>query len=74
MVGDWGLAESIPATAGALRKAGEHSRGILVLGVRFDLLALRASRLVGGVEPQHCPSLTCFLPSLRLHPEFLPHS
>ncbi len=37
-------------TAGALRKAGGHSRGILVLGVCSDLLALPASRLGGGVK------------------------
>jgi len=39
---DLRLAESIPATARALRKAGGHSRSILVLGVRSDLLALPA--------------------------------
>jgi CubicO group peptidase (beta-lactamase class C family) len=44
------LAEPIPATAGALRKAGGHSRGILVLGVCSDLLALPAGRFGGGVK------------------------
>ena len=44
------LAESIPVTAGALRKAGGHSRGILVLVVRSDLLELPASRLAGGLK------------------------
>ena len=47
---DFRLAESIPATAGALRKAGGHSRGILVLEVRSDLLELAASRLGGGLK------------------------
>ena len=47
---DLRLAEPIPATAGALRKAGGHSRGILVLGVRSDLLELPASRLGGGLK------------------------
>ena len=47
---DFRLAESIPATAGALRKAGGYSRGILVLGVRSDLLELPASRLGGGLK------------------------
>jgi hypothetical protein len=37
---DLRLDESVPATAGALRKAGGHSRGILVPGVCSDLLAL----------------------------------
>jgi hypothetical protein len=40
---DFRLAESIPVTAGVLREAEGHSRGILVLGVRSDLLALPAS-------------------------------
>src|SRR5271169_2519874 len=47
---DFRLAESIPATAGALRKAGGHSRGILVFGVCSDLLALLASRLGGRLK------------------------
>ena len=47
---DLRLAESVPTAARALRKAGGHSRGILVLGVRFDLLALPASRLGGGLK------------------------
>src|ERR1700730_6053883 len=41
---------SVPATAGALRKAGGHSRGILVPGVCSDLLALPASRLSSGLK------------------------
>ena len=49
---DLRLAEPVPATAGALRKAGGHSRGILVLGVRSDLLALPASRLGGGLKAE----------------------
>jgi hypothetical protein len=44
------LAESVQAAAGSIRKAGRHSRSILVLGVRSDLLALLASRLGGGVK------------------------
>jgi hypothetical protein len=44
------LVESVPAAARALRKAGGHSRGILVLGVRSDLLALSASRFRGGLK------------------------
>ena len=47
---DLRLAEPVPAAARALRKAGGHSRGILVLGVRSDLLALSASRLGGGLK------------------------
>ena len=47
---DFRLAESIPATAGALRKAHGHSRGILVLGVCSDLLELPASRLGGELK------------------------
>jgi hypothetical protein len=47
---DFRLAESIPATEVALRKAAGHSRGIVVLGVRSDLLALPASRLGGGLK------------------------
>ena len=49
------LAESIPATAGALRKAGGHSRGILVLGMRSDLLELPARRLGGGLKVSIVP-------------------
>jgi hypothetical protein len=44
------LAESIPPTAAALRKAGRHSRGILVLGVCSDLLVFPANRLSGGLR------------------------
>jgi len=47
---DLRLAESVSATAGALRKAGGHSRGILVLGLRSDLLAHPACRLGGVVK------------------------
>ena len=47
---DLRLAESVQAAAGSIRKAGRHSRSILVLGVRSDLLALLASRLGGGVK------------------------
>ena len=47
---DLRLAEPVPATAGSLRKAGGHSRGVLVLGVRSDLLALPASRLGGRLK------------------------
>ena len=47
---DLRLAEPIPATAGTIRKAGGHSRGILVLGVCSDLLALPAGRFGGGVK------------------------
>jgi hypothetical protein len=47
---DLRLAEPVPATAGALRKASGYSRGILVLGVCADLLALPASRLGGGLK------------------------
>jgi hypothetical protein len=53
---DLRLAEPIPATAGALRKAGGHSSSILVLGVRSDLLALPASRLGGELRFElNCP-------------------
>src|SRR5207245_5007998 len=44
------MAQSVPATARALRKTGGHSRGIPVLGVCFDMLALPASRLGGGLK------------------------
>jgi hypothetical protein len=47
---DLRLVESVPASARALRKTGGHSRGILVLGVRSDLLALSASRFGGGLK------------------------
>ena len=47
---DLRLVESVPAAARALRKAGRHSRGILVPGVCSDLLALPASRLGGGLK------------------------
>ena len=47
---DLRLAESVPATARALRKAGGHPRGISVPGMRSDLLALLASRLGGGLK------------------------
>jgi len=47
---DLRMAEPVPATARALRKAGGHSRGILVLGLRFDLLAFPANRLGGGLK------------------------
>jgi len=36
--------------AGVERKAGGHSRGISIPGMRSDLLALPASRLGGLVE------------------------
>jgi hypothetical protein len=52
---DFRLAESVPAAAGSIRQAGGHSRGILVLGVRSDLLALPASRLGSALETQLCP-------------------
>jgi len=45
-----GKSEPVPATAGTLRKASGHSRGILVLGVCSDLLALPASRLGGRLK------------------------
>jgi hypothetical protein len=44
------LAESVSATAGALRKASRHSRSFLVLGVCSDLLVLPANRLDGGLR------------------------
>jgi hypothetical protein len=47
---DLRVPESVQAAAGSIRKAGTHSRSILVLGVRSDLLALLASRLGGGVK------------------------
>jgi hypothetical protein len=47
---DLRLAQSVQAAAGSIRKAGRHSRSILVLGVRSDLLALFASRLGGGMK------------------------
>jgi eukaryotic-like serine/threonine-protein kinase len=47
---DLRLVESVPAAARALRKAGGHSRGISILGVCFDLLALPGSRLGGGLK------------------------
>ena len=48
--GRFRLVESVPVAARTLRKAGGHSRGILVLGVRSDLLALSASRFGGGLK------------------------
>jgi hypothetical protein len=42
---DLRLAESVQATGRALRKAGGHSRGVPLLGLRSDLLAFSASRL-----------------------------
>jgi len=39
---DLRMVEPASATAGALRKAGGHSQGVLVLGVCPDLLALPA--------------------------------
>ena len=42
------LVESVPAAARSLRKAGGHSRGISIPGMRPDLLALLASRLGEG--------------------------
>jgi hypothetical protein len=47
---DLRLAEPVPATAGALRKASRHSRGVLVPRVCPDLLALPACRLGGGLR------------------------
>jgi len=47
---DLRLAEPVPAAAGSIRKAGGHSRGILVLGLRSDLLALPASGLGSGLK------------------------
>jgi Transposase DDE domain len=48
---DFRLAESVPAAAaGSIRKAGGQSRGIFVLGVRSDLLALPASGLGSGLK------------------------
>src|SRR5260370_36201070 len=58
------LVESVPATARALRKAGGHSRGILVLGGCSDLLAFPASRLGGGVKVSFARN--AFAPSNRL--------
>ncbi|HMH07820.1 MAG TPA: hypothetical protein VK579_14160, partial [Terriglobales bacterium] len=43
------LVESVVAAARSLRKAGGHSRGILVLGVRY-LPALSASRFAGELK------------------------
>jgi hypothetical protein len=57
---DLRLVESVPASARALRKTGGHSRGILVLGVRSDLLALSASRFGGGLKVSFARNaLTC---------------
>jgi hypothetical protein len=47
---DLRLAESVSAAAGSIRKAGGHSRGISIPGMRSDLLALPACRLGGGVK------------------------
>ena len=47
---DLRLAEPVPAPAGALGKAGGHSRGILTVGMCSDLLALPAYRLGGRVK------------------------
>jgi hypothetical protein len=47
---DLRLAESVQAAAGSIRKAGGHPRGILVLRVRSDLLALPSSRLGDGLK------------------------
>jgi hypothetical protein len=58
---DLRMVEPVPATARALRKTGGHSRGILVLGVCSDLLALPASRLGGGLKVEvgfACNALT----------------
>ncbi len=53
------LVESVPAAARSLRKAGGYSRGILVLGVRSDLLALSASRFGGELKVSFaCNALT----------------
>jgi hypothetical protein len=40
------LAESVPATARAVRKTGRSSRGIPILGVRSDLLEFSVGQLV----------------------------
>ena len=51
------LAESVPAAAGSIRKASGHSRGILVIEMCSDLLALPASRLGSGLKlsfPRKC--------------------
>ena len=53
------LVESVPAAARSLRKAGGHSRGILVLGMHSNLLALLASRW-GGLKVSFARNaLTC---------------
>jgi hypothetical protein len=52
---DLRLAEPVPATARALRKAGGHSRGISVPGMRSDLLAIPSCRLGDGGEHWLCP-------------------
>src|SRR6266851_2075487 len=44
------MVESVPAAARPLSKAGRYSRGILVLGVRSNLLALPTSRLGVGLK------------------------
>ena len=44
------LVESVPAAAGSIRKAGGHSRGISIPGMRSDLLAFPSCRLGGGVK------------------------
>jgi hypothetical protein len=68
------LVESVPAAARALRKAFEHSRGIHILGVRADLLAIPASRLGGVLKLSIVPVDYAFSSALTLLPEFLRHS
>src|ERR1700680_2863448 len=78
---DLRLAESVQAAAGSIRKAGGHSRGILVLGVRSDMLALPASRLGGGLKLSFarntltCPRVAPTIARLHDRPDHLalPH-
>jgi hypothetical protein len=53
------LAESVPETARALRKTRGHSRGILVLGLRADLLAPSISGLGWRVKKSVFASSAC---------------
>jgi hypothetical protein len=68
---DLRLVESTPAAARSLRKAGGHSRGISISGMRSDLLALPASRLGGGLKVSFARNaLTC----LNLAPSMVAQS
>jgi len=74
------LAESVPATARAVRKTGRSSRGIPILGVRSDLLEFSVGQLVDEfsvkVPQTKCATIRRLTPRLlcpvKLVPSQLP--